>query len=161
MFRLHLRTQLLQDRAHFFRVVDQSIFFIHANGRQRRRASHGMAVVSQPSIKHLVLKMLRDVMPHANRSQRQIAGRQSLRHAKQIGNHLPVIDRKPRAGASEASHHLIGNHQYAVLVAQLADTFEISIRRNKNAIRPSYGLEDECRNRLRAFELNRFFNHGE
>src|SRR5208283_5320077 len=133
----------------------------YTNGRQRRRAAHGMTVVSQPSIKNFVLKMLRDVMTHANRAQRQITGGQSLRHAKQIGNHVPVIDREPRASASETSHHFIGDHQDSVFVAELAHAFEISIRRNENAIGSGHGLEDESCNRLRTFELNGLLNHSQ
>ena len=149
------------NRTHFFRVVDQPIFFIHANGRQRRRASHGMAVVGQASVENFVLKMLRDVMAHADRAQREIAGSQSLGHAEQIGNNLPVIDGEPLAGAAEARHDFVGDHQDAVLVAELAHAFEISIGRNENAVGAGHRLEDEGGDGLRAFELNGFFDHGE
>jgi hypothetical protein len=159
MLRLQLRSQFFQHRAHFFRIVDQPIFFIHANRRQRRRASHGMTVVSQPAVEDLVLKMLRDVMAHADRSEREIAGRQSLGHANQIGYYLPVIDREPLTGSSEASHHFIGDHQDSVLVAELAHASEISIGWNENAVGSSHGLKNESGDRLRPFELDGFFDH--
>ena len=98
MFGLHLRSQLFEDGAHFFRVVDQAIFFIHTNGRQRRRAGIGMAVVGEPAVENLILKVLGDGGPHPDRAQGQVARGQALGHANEVGttpqwstaNHSPV-----------------------------------------------------------------------
>ena len=72
-----------------------------------------------------------------------------------------MIDREPRTSPSEGRHHFIGNHQDAVFVAELANAFQISIRRNKNAVGSRHWFENKRRNRLRTFELNSLFNHGE
>jgi hypothetical protein len=160
VFRLHLLSKLVHDRAHFFRVVDQAIFFIHANGRQGRCTSHRMTVVSQPSKTHFVLKMLCDVMPHADRAQRDVTGSQSLRHADQIGNNFPVIDGEPFSGAAETSHHFVGDHQNPIFVAELANAGEISIGWNENPVGADNGFEDEPCDSLCAFELNGLLNHG-
>src|ERR1700733_2289460 len=69
-----------------------------------------------------------------------------------------MIDRKPLTGPSETSHHFIGNHQYAVLVADFAQPFQISIRRNENAVRAGDWFENERSDGLRTLELNRLFN---
>src|SRR5580658_664270 len=161
MLGLQLRTELFQHRAHLLRVVDQTIFFIHANRSQRRGASHGMTVVGKPSVENFVLKMLRNVMPHSDRAQRKIAGRQSLGHAKQIGHHLPVIDGKPRTSPSKARHHFISDHQDAMLVADLAQPLKISIRRNQNTVGSRHRLENERGDGLRTLKLNGLFDHGE
>src|SRR5882762_9343872 len=123
MLRLQFGAESRHDGAHFFCVVDQSIFFVDANRGQRGGASHGMAVVSQASVKDFVLKMLCDVMTHAHGSEREIAGSQSLGHRNQVRDNLPVIDGEPRAGAAESGHDFVRDHQDAVLVAQFADTF--------------------------------------
>src|SRR5258708_10206239 len=105
--------------------------------------------------------MLRDVMTHAPRSERKIAGGQSLSHRDQVRDNLPVIDGKPRAGAAEAGHDFVSDHQDAVLVAQLAYSFEVAVGRDENSIGPDHGFEDERSNGVWAFELDGFFDHGE
>src|ERR1700692_2263880 len=101
-----------------------------------------MAVVSEPSVENFVLKMLRDVVTHADRAERKIAGSQSLGHGDHVGNNVPVIDGEPFASAPETGHHFVGNHQDAVLVAELAQAGEIAIGRNQNAVRASHWLEN-------------------
>src|SRR4029077_19984858 len=111
-------------------ILDQVVFLVNANRRQRRRASHRMTVVSKSSIEHLVVEMLSNMSPHADSAQWDVTRSKSLRHANQIGNNLPVIDRKPLTGASKARHHFVGDLQNPVLVAQFPYAFKISIRRN-------------------------------
>ena len=137
------------------------IFFIDANGGERGSAAHGMAVVGQPAVENFVLEMLRDVMAHADRAQRQVAGSESLGHADQVGNDFPVIDGEPFARAAEAGHDFVGDHQDAVLVAELANALQVAIGRNQNAVGADHGLENEGGDGVRAFELNDFFDHGE
>src|SRR6202050_4921388 len=159
MLGLQLRSQFLQHHAHFFRVIDQPIFFLHTSRSQRRGAFYGITVISKSSVEHFVLKVLRDAMPHAHSPQRQVTGGQSPRHAQEIGYNLPVIPSEPRAGSSETRHHFIGNHHDSILVAKLAHTFKISVGRNKNPIRSSNRLQNEGSDRVRTFKLSRLFNH--
>src|SRR5579862_6548875 len=100
------------------------VLFIDTNRGKCGGTAHGMAVISETPVKHFVLKMLRDVMPHADCAQRQVAGSESLCHAEKIGNNFPMIHREPCASAAEARHHFIGDHQDAILLAELAHAFE-------------------------------------
>ena len=63
----------------------------------------------------------------------------------QIRHHVPVIDGEPFARPPEAGHHLVGHHQDAVLVAQLADALQVSVGRDEDAVRAGDGLEEEAR----------------
>src|SRR5712692_1981579 len=102
--------------------------------------------------------MLRNVVAHAHGAERQVAARQSLRHADEVGYNLPMIHRKPLTGPSKPGHHLVGDHQYAVFVANLADTLQIAVGRHKNAVRSRYGFQYECRNRPWTFQLDDFLD---
>ena len=99
-----------------------------------------MTVISKSSIKHFLVKVPRDMLPHAHRAQRKITGSKSLRHAQQVWNDIPVVNRKPRARPPKPRHHFIGNHQNSILVAQFPYPFQISIRRHQNPIRPRHRL---------------------
>ena len=70
-----------------------------------------------------------------------------------------MIDREPLAGAAEAGHHLVADHQDAVLRAQLAHALHVAVGRHEDAVGAGDGLEDECRDRLRPFELDHFLEH--
>ncbi len=72
-----------------------------------------------------------------------------------------MIDREPLAGAPEAGHDFVGDHQDAVLVAEFAHALEIPVGRNQNAIGPDHGLQNESGDGLRAFELHGLFDHGQ
>ena len=70
------------------------------------------------------------------------------------GTTFQWFDREPLAGAAEPGHHLVGDHQDAVLVAQRADALHVAVGRDQDAVGARHGLEDERRDRLRAFELD-------
>src|SRR4029077_5989056 len=120
-----------------------------------------MTVVSKSSIEHFVVEVLRDMSPHANSAERKITRGKSLSHANQVRNDLPMIDGKPLTRAAKARHHFVGDHQDAVFVAQVPHAFEISIRRNKNAVRSDHRLQNERGNRMRAFQLDNFLDHSQ
>ena len=56
----------------------------------------------------------------------RIAAADSLGADDQIGNHTPVIEPPPLARASEPGHHLVGDEEDAVAVADLADALEVA-----------------------------------
>src|SRR5260221_6080568 len=120
-----------------------------------------MTVVSESAIEHFVIKVLRNMSPHSDSAQRNVTRSKSLRHANQVRDNLPVIDSKPLTRAAKARHHLVSDHQNPVLVAQFPHALEVSIRRNKNSIRSDDCLQNERRNRMRAFQLDNFFDHGQ
>ena len=99
---LKSRQQLLHQHAHAPRVVDQPVVLVDLNRRERRRARQRMAVVGEAAVEHLVPKMIRDRPAHADGAERHVRARQPLRHRQDVGHDVPVIDRKPLAGAAEA-----------------------------------------------------------
>jgi hypothetical protein len=158
---LQFLAELLHERTHLARILDQVVFFIDANGGECGGASYGMAVVGEATVEHLVLEVLRDVMAHADRPKRQIARGEALGHRNEVRHDLPVVDGEPLAGAAETGHHFIGDHQYAVLVAELAYALHVAVGWNENAVGAGDGLENEGCDGLRAFELDDFFDHRE
>jgi hypothetical protein len=66
-----------------------------------------------------------------------------------------VVHREPLARAPEARHHLVGDQQDAVPLAQLADALQVPRRRDEHAVRPGHRLEDERGDRGRTLELDR------
>ena len=96
---------------------------------------------------------------HAHGPERHVRARQPLRHRDDVWHDFPVIDGKPLAGAAESSHHLVADHQDSMLRAKLANALHVAIRRNQDAVGPGHRLENECRNRVRAFQLDDLFNH--
>ena len=60
------------------------------------------------------------------------------------------------AGAAEPAHHLVGNHEDAVLVAQCADALHVAVRRNEDPVGAGDRFENERRDRLRPLELDDF-----
>src|ERR1019366_3425874 len=56
-----------------------------------------------------------------SRSQRNVAARQSLGDAHDIGHHAVMLQGPPRAAAAGAAHHFVGNQQYIVFAAHGPD----------------------------------------
>ena len=52
----------------------------------------------------------------------------------QVGHDVPVVDREPPAGAAEAGHHLVGDQQDAVAVADLAHALEVAVGRDEDPV---------------------------
>ena len=57
-------------------------------------------------------------------------------------NHLP--------GPPEAGHDLVGDHEDAVAIADLADALEVTVRRDEDAVRADDRLEEDRGDGLRA-----------
>ena len=99
--------------------------------------------------------------PHPDGAELDVRRGEPLRHGDDVGHHLPVIDRKPFAGAAESGHHLVADHQDAVPGAQLADAPHVAVGRHQDAVGAGHRLEDEGGDGLRPFELDHFIQHGE
>src|SRR5207249_7017276 len=59
-------------------------------------------------------------------------------------------DLEPTTGPAEAGHHLVGDHQDLVPIAQLADTLDVTVGRDEDAVRAHDRLEEDRRDRVRA-----------
>ena len=158
---LEIGAELFHDAAQAFRVLDQAVFFVHANSGQGGRTAHGVAVVGQPAKENFVLEVLGDMMPHADSSQGQIAARQSLSHAEQVGHNFPMVDRKPLAGAAEAAHNFVGDHQDTVLGAQIAHALNVALGRHEDSVGTRDGFQNESCDGVWTFELDGLLDCGQ
>ena len=149
-----LRGQTLVVRAHH-RVhrggaLDEVILLVDVQRRQRRGERHRVARVGEAAVEHHRIELLGDVPAHGDGAQRQVRGGQALGHGHQVGDGVPVLDREPPAGAPETRHHLVGDHQDAVAIAELANALDVAVRRNEDAVGADDGLEEDRRDRVRS-----------
>ena len=149
--------QARHQLTHPLRARNQLIFFVHRDGRERGGARERMAVIGQTSREHFVLETVGDPSPHANRAERHVRARQSLRHRHQIGHDVPMIHGEPFARAAEPRHHFVGDHDDPVFVAERADARKKSGWWNQYAVRADDGLHDEAGDGCGPFELNDLF----
>ena len=145
----------LHQRAHPPGVPNHVVFLVGADGAERRGAGQRVAVVGEPAIEHVLLEVRGDLRPHPDGAERNVAAGQPFGHGDQVGDDLPMVDRKPRTRAAEPRHDLVADHQDPVAIAQLADALEVTIGGDQDAVGTGHGLEEEGRNRIRAFQLDR------
>ena len=76
--------------------------------------------------------------------------------AKVIRSGVDVVqvDGEPGAGPAETAHHLVGDVDDAVLVAQFSNAGQVAGRRRHDAGRARNGLQDDGGDRARALELD-------
>src|SRR5436305_5848392 len=87
------------------------ILFVDADGRYRRCASPRVTVVSETAVEDLVVKVLCNVVAHANSTERKVTARKPLGHSDQIGHDLPMVHREPFSGAAKTRHDFVSNQQ--------------------------------------------------
>ncbi len=61
-----------------------------------------------------------------------------------------MLDREPPSRASEACHHLVGDHQDPVTIAELANALNVPVGRNQDAVGSHHGLEKYRGDRVRS-----------
>src|SRR3954471_5113470 len=138
------------DLAHARGPLEEPVLLVHADRREGGGEADGVRAVRQPAVEHLLFERFRDVMPHPDGAERQVARREPLGHRDEVGNRVPVVDGEPLPGAAEAGHHLVGHHQDPVAVADLADALDVPVRRDEDAVRPDDRLEEYRGDRLRT-----------
>ncbi|WUJ49053.1 hypothetical protein OHA70_22615 [Kribbella sp. NBC_00382] len=95
--------------------------------------------------------LLVDFTTASSEPKRPIAGRCTLRGNQDVRPHTPMLTGEPLAGPPEPGHHLVSNHQYAVLPADRRNRGPVVVRRDTCAkCRTGDRLGDECRNSLGA-----------
>ena len=67
--------------------------------------------------------------------ERPRAARRALARDEDVGPHAPVVAREPRAGAAESGHHLVGDEQHTVRLADLGDGGPVVVGRHARAER--------------------------
>ena len=91
-------------------------------------------------------------------TQGQVTSGKALGYSHDIGFRPIFFQCPPSAGSASATHYLIGNHQDAMMITNLARPLGITIRRgNTAACRPNHRLKDESRNVFCPFTNNRRF----
>src|SRR4030095_35642 len=116
-----------------------------------------MIVISKAAIKHVALKVITDVMSHANGAELDIRARQAFRHRYQIRDNVPMVHRKPLTRASKTSHHLISDQEYSIFVAKSTQVCQIAIRWNQDSVGARYRLNDNRRNRFWSLKFDHLF----
>ena len=144
----------LHHLAHSARVADHVVLFVRLDGAQGRRAGERVTVVGQPAVKDVLLEVVRDFGAYPDRSKRDVAAGQPLRHGDDVGDDLPMVDGKPLAGSTKPGHDLVADHQNAVAVAQLPHALQVSIRWDEDPVRPGDRLQDEAGDGTRPLELD-------
>ena len=64
-----------------------------------------------------------------------------------------MVHREPFAGAAESGHHFVGDQQDAVLVAELPQPLQITVRWHEDPVSTGNRFQNNCRDGLRAFEF--------
>ena len=143
------------------RARDQIVLFVHVERGEGRRAGEGVAVVGETAEEHALVEVVGNRPPHPDGAELHVRARQALRHRHDVGHDVPVVDGEPAAGAPEPRHHLVGDHDDAVLVAEIADAAQVAVGQHEDAVGAGHGLEDEAGDRVRALELDLLFEIGE
>ena len=92
-----------------------------------------------------------DLFADDRRGDRQIGGRQRLRHRHDVGLYAEGFAAEHISGAAEPADHLIGNEQDVVPTQHLLNAGKIVARRDDDAARAIHGFCDEGGDRVRSF----------
>ena len=126
-------------------VLDEAVLLVHGDRRERGGQADRVAAVRQAAVEHLRLEVLGDRGPHRDGTQGQVRAGQALGHRHEVRGHAPLVDGEPVAGPPEAGHDLVGDHQDAVAVADLADAGDVAVRRDEDAVGAHDRLEEDGR----------------
>ena len=145
-----LRQLDAEDLAHRGRVLDDALLLEGLDRRDGRSARERMARVGEPAGEELRADELLDRGADGHRAERHVARVDALGHRDDVRDDVPVVDREPLAGAAEAGHHLVGDQQDPVPVADLADRLQVAVGRDDDPVRADDGLEDHGGDGVRA-----------
>ena len=85
-----------------------------------------------------------------NPAEWDVAGGDTFREGHQIRHDVEVVDTEPLSGPPESGHHLVGDEDDAVAVADLPDSCPVPGRRNHDAGGARHRFQDQCGERRRA-----------
>src|SRR4051812_5107177 len=104
-----------------------------------------MRLVSVAMGEVAVLEVIGQLLRRRAETEGDVGGGYALGRNQNVGLYVPVIDSEPFARASPAGHHLVGNHQDVVTVADFAQAGEVFGRRNEDAVGTDDRLYDDRR----------------
>ena len=119
-----------------------------------------MPAVGQAACQKVVLEVVGDLLVHDDRAQRHVPARQALGAGHDVGHDAVVLGSEPLAGAPEAAHHLVGDHQDAVLVEQRPQAGVVAVGRNQQAVAAGDAFEQHRGDGMRPLHLNDFLDVG-
>lgn len=93
-----------------------------------------MTAVGQSALENVVIEVFRDLLADRNAAQLNISAGNALCEAYEIGLYAEVLECEHLTGASESCHDLVADHHDTVVVADLAYSFKVALRRNNNAV---------------------------
>ena len=146
--RLELGAAALGDLVHPLGLVDL----------ERPGAGRGARAVPAVALdrrrRDVVAERLVDVLADDHRRDRRVARADGLGRDEHVGRDAPALDAPEPAGPAAAGQRLVGDHQDAVLVADLADPRPVVAVRDRE-LHDRDGLADERGDGLRALHLDR------
>ena len=107
-------------------MLDDPVVLHGADRGDRGRAGQRVAGVGEPAGVGAVGEGRGDRLAHRDPAERDVAGVDALGEGQQVGHDPVELAGEPAAGAAEAGHHLVGDQQDAVPVAQLAHPGEVA-----------------------------------
>mmetsp|Transcript_33923 Transcript_33923/g.93850 ORF Transcript_33923/g.93850 Transcript_33923/m.93850 type:complete len:200 (-) Transcript_33923:694-1293(-) len=93
------------------------------------------------------LKVLLDVAAHSHHGQGQVGARKALGTGNDVGDDVVVLESPHFAGPSKANHHLVADHEDAILVAQGPHALHVTLGGQVHPSRANDGLEHHSGNR--------------
>ena len=126
-------------------IGDHALVLHGVDGRHRGRAGQRVSGVGEPTRVGPVGEGREDRVVDRHSAEGHIARRDTLGEGDQIRHHIEVLDGEPLSGSPESGHHLVGDEDDAVTVADLANTGQVTGRGDHDARRAGHRLKDDRR----------------
>ncbi len=143
-----------QNGSHAVGMFHQVVSLHHLDIGNGSRQRDGVGVIRQPALVNSIFEDVGDLLAHGHCPQRGIGRSKAFGHRHQIRHDLPMIHGKPATGAAKAAHHLIGDEQNPVAIAQGPHALQVACRGDNDAIGASDRFEQYGGDRLRTFVLD-------
>ena len=137
-------------RAEGAHVLEDALVLEDLHRGDRGGAGKRVAGVGEPAGVGTVVEGGGDLRGDDDAAERHVAGVDPLREGDEVGDDAPPVDGEPLAAPAEAGHDLVGDHDDAVLVADLADPGEVAVRGRDHPVGADDGLQDDRSDVLRA-----------
>jgi len=152
---LQLRQPPPQRLPHPLRPPDEVEALVLLDGGQADGAAEGVVRVGLAVAEQVVaFEEVGYGLPHDGGAQRHVGTRQPLRHRHDVRHHAPVVDAEPLAGPPEARHHLVGDEQHALIVADPPQPRHVLLGGYEDAVGADDGLDEDGGDVPRALHLD-------
>ena len=131
-------------------VVHHPLVLHGGDGRHRGRAGQGVSGVGEPAGVGAVGEGVVDRVTDRHAPEGHVARGDALGEGQQIRHNIEIVDTEPLPGAAEAGHHLVGDEDDAVAVADLPHARHIAGRGHHDAGGAGNRFQDDRGDRCRA-----------